>query len=181
MKIKVKMENAFEAIDSVLPNVPIEDLIFACIGTDRSTGDSLGPLVGTFLKAEGFNVYGTIDEPLHAMNLQCVLNKLPNDKIIIAVDACLGKVSSVGTIDVFDGPIFPGAGVDKRLPPVGNYGISGIVNTSGFMEYFVLQNTRLSFVMKMAQYIVDGLVKKYKHKNHEKCKVDLVAVSKEGY
>lgn len=33
----------------------------------------------------------------------------------------------------------------------------GIVNVGGFMEYFVLQNTRLSLVMRMAHVIADGL------------------------
>ncbi|MEK0397302.1 DUF1256 domain-containing protein, partial [Lactobacillus delbrueckii] len=36
------------------------ELVVVCIGTDRSTGDSLGPLTGTFLEETGlacFNVY----------------------------------------------------------------------------------------------------------------------------
>ncbi|MNT94758.1 hypothetical protein D3C72_2365110 [compost metagenome] len=49
----------------------------------------------------------------------------------------------------------PGAGVGKDLPPVGDYNIVGIVNVSGFMEYFVLQNTRLSLVYQLKNEIVD--------------------------
>jgi len=33
----------------------------------------------------------------------------------------------------------------------------GVVNVGGFMEYFVLQNTRLSLVMRMADVIAEGL------------------------
>lgn len=38
--------------------------VLACIGTDRATGDCLGPLVGTNLKRLGYTVVGTLDEPL---------------------------------------------------------------------------------------------------------------------
>ena len=43
--------------------------------------------------------------------------------------------------------------MNKNLPEVGEVHITGIVNVAGFMEYFVLQNTRLSIVMKMADII----------------------------
>ncbi|MNN53765.1 hypothetical protein D3C81_1685430 [compost metagenome] len=35
--------------------------------------------------------------------------------------------------------------------------ITGIVNVGGFMEYLVLQNTRLSLVMNMADVIARGI------------------------
>ena len=44
-------------------------ITIACIGTDRSTGDSLGPFVGDFLgtmKWENVNIIGSIEYPLHA-------------------------------------------------------------------------------------------------------------------
>ena len=79
------------------------------------------------------------------------------DSFIIAVDACLGKVKSVGTVQILPGPLKPGAGVNKNLPEVGDMHITGIVNVSGFMEFFVLQNTRLSLVLKMARTIADSI------------------------
>ena len=50
-----------------------EGVMFLCIGTDRSTGDSLGPLVGHKLRRQrlkGAAVIGTLDKPVHAMNLE---------------------------------------------------------------------------------------------------------------
>lgn len=136
-----------------------------CIGTDRSTGDALGPLVGARLEdtlANDVEVLGTLDEPVHAANLHEVLRRLEhapdaNRRTIIAVDACLGRSESVGYISVKPGPLHPGTGVHKHLPPVGHFHIMGVVNVGGFMEYFVLQNTRLSLVMRMAQVIAEGL------------------------
>ncbi|WP_276322275.1 DUF1256 domain-containing protein [Cohnella luojiensis] len=44
-----------------------DELTFLCIGTDRSTGDSLGPWVGTMLEEKGFTrVIGTLREPCDA-------------------------------------------------------------------------------------------------------------------
>lgn len=137
-----------------------QQLVIVCIGTDRSTGDSLGPLVGSRLQAllpdAGCPIYGTLDEPVHAVNLNDTLisiRQLYAKPFIIAIDACLGQLGSVGMISVGPGPLKPGAGVNKNLPEVGDIHITGIVNVGGFMEYFVLQNTRLSVVMKMAECI----------------------------
>ena len=49
-------------------------LIFLCIGSDRATGDCLGPLLGhklyQILRNSPYFVYGTLKEPVHAKNLQ---------------------------------------------------------------------------------------------------------------
>lgn len=144
---------------------PGQGVTVVCIGTDRSTGDALGPLVGTQLTRQpllGVRVLGTLDEPVHAANLQQVLTALAVDpgaarRVVIAVDACLGRTESVGYISVRPGALRPGTGVNKELPPVGDLHIMGVVNVGGFMEYFVLQNTRLSLVMRMAEVIARGL------------------------
>lgn len=130
-----------------------------CIGTDRSTGDSLGPMVGTFLTWAGFEgpVIGTLENPVHAGNLHSL--DLDSYGLVIAVDACLGTKQEVGLIMVKPGPLKPGLAVNKKLRPVGHLHIAGVVNVGGFMEYAVLQSTRLNTVMKMAQVIAAGLMK----------------------
>ncbi|RNB76663.1 spore protease YyaC [Brevibacillus panacihumi] len=142
-----------------------DEIVIVCIGTDRSTGDALGPLVGSKLyelPSQRLQVYGTLDEPVHAMNLNEKMEQIQDahpKSTIIAIDACLGQFSNVGNINVANGPLKPGAGVKKELPSVGTFHITGIVNVGGFMEYFVLQNTRLAVVMKMAEIIASGLSK----------------------
>jgi len=137
-------------------------LVVLCIGTDRSTGDSLGPLTGTKLRS--FNsyphIYGTLDEPIHATNLNDTVKSIQKNishPFIIAVDACLGRTESVGCVSLGRGPLKPGAAVHKDLPSVGDAYITGIVNVSGFMEHLVLQSTRLNLVMKMADTIAHAL------------------------
>ena len=140
-------------------------LVLLCIGTDRSTGDSLGPLVGSKIKGHlpsQVTVYGTLDQPIHAVNLEATIAEI-NERFtrpfIIAIDACLGRTESIGYISIKPGPLRPGTGVNKNLPEVGQMHIIGIVNVGGFMEYLVLQNTRLSLVMRMAEVISAGLIK----------------------
>lgn len=138
-------------------------LLILCIGTDRSTGDALGPLTGTCLGKiilPGTSVLGTLEEPVHAANLKATLRRIksyPDIPFIVALDACLGPLENVGTIAVSRGPLRPGAGVNKDLPPVGDLHITGTVNVGGFMEYFVLQNTRLGLVHRMAVTIARAL------------------------
>ena len=134
-----------------------------CIGTDRSTGDSLGPLVGDMLnkwKLPGVHIFGTLDEPVHAKNLEDVMTDvschLPY-AFMLAIDASLGILEHVGCIAVGHGPLKPGAGLKKELPPVGDMHITGVVNTGGFMDFLVLQSTRLSIVMRMADVIARGM------------------------
>jgi putative sporulation protein YyaC len=144
-------------------------LVIVCIGTDRSTGDSLGPLVGTFIREkliDKLTVYGTLDEPVHALNLRECLNNIKQIKnpLIIAVDASLGREKSVGDIIIGKGSLIPGIGVNKELPKIGDIFIKGIVNIdashfSNSFTHLILQNTRLGLVWKMANVIARGIEK----------------------
>lgn len=141
-----------------------DELVLLCIGTDRSTGDALGPLVGSRLtegpQAGGYTVLGTLDNPVHASNLADtleVVNQTFRNPFVVAVDASLGRVESVGLLTVGLGSLKPGAGVNKTLPAVGQVYVTGVVNVGGFMEYLVLQNTRLSLVVRMARIAAQGI------------------------
>ncbi len=146
-------------------------LVIVCVGTDRSTGDSLGPLIGTTLgknSLENITVYGCLDKPVHALNLEQfarLINEKHPDSVILAIDACLGKSDSIGYIAIKEGPLKPGIGVNKTLPEIGDYHLIGIVNVGGLMEYFVLQNTRLSLVMRMSDIIARSIMMGIKHLN----------------
>lgn len=154
------MHSMSEQIVSWFPKIP-KEYVIVCVGTDRSTGDALGPLTGTYLmdkKLKHMTVYGTLHDPVHATNLEdylSLINKQHKNAFIIAIDACLGKTSSVGQIIACEGALKPGAALNKPLPPVGDIHITGVVNISGFMEYSVLQNTRLSIVLEMAKKIAN--------------------------
>jgi putative sporulation protein YyaC len=148
-------------------NAKGREVILLCIGTDRSTGDSLGPLTGTKLKDKcipGLTVIGTLENPVHAENLEKTLNDIKNvyrHPFIIGLDACLGRLDSVGYITLTEGPLKPGTAVKKDLPEVGEIHLTGIVNINGFMQYMVLQNTRLNIVWQMSDAISNIFFRTY--------------------
>lgn len=151
---------SYELFSIVKQNRPI---IILCIGTDRSTGDCLGPLVGEklkFLKRKDVFLYGNLTTPIHAKNLSETLDEINlhyENPFILAVDACLGSIENVGKIFIEKGSLSPGAALNKNLPSVGNLSITGIVNVSGSLEFTILQNTRLSIVMQIANIISSGI------------------------
>lgn len=138
-------------------------IIFLCIGSDRSTGDSLGPLVGyklKFLNRSNFYIYGSLESPVHSKNLNLILQRINENfdtPFIIGVDACLGNFQNIGKVFIDKKPLLPGLAVNKALPPIGEMSITGIVNISGNFEFMVLQNTRLYTVMSLADSISKGI------------------------
>lgn len=71
------------------------DIVILCIGSDRATGDSLGPMVGHQLARiqKNFHLYGTLKNPVHAKNLEDALTFIElnhKNPFIIAIDASLG-------------------------------------------------------------------------------------------
>lgn len=138
-------------------------IIILCIGTDRSTGDSLGPIVGDklkFLIRNKVELYGNLQYPVHAKNITDVITEIHskyNNPFIIAIDACLGAIQNVGKIIIETKPLHPGSAMNKSLPQVGDLSITGIVNICGAMEFMVLQNTRLFTVMQLADTISRGV------------------------
>ena len=139
-------------------------IVFLCIGTDRATGDCLGPIIGYKLskikRNVNYFVYGTLEEPVHAKNLKTVVETIykdHKDAFIVAIDASLGQSSHVGYITLGEGPLNPGAGVNKDLPPVGDIYITGIVNFSGLLDHMLLQTTRLNLVMSLADQIFSAI------------------------
>ncbi|VEF49701.1 putative sporulation protein YyaC [Bacillus freudenreichii] len=120
-------------IIEILQNSASKDIIFLCIGSSRSTGDSLGPMVGSMLKEKGvsFHVFGTMDEPVHALNLNAALENIHNkfaDPLIFPIDASLGDASQVGEIYLMKGPLVPGRAANQTLHPIGEHHIRAVVN-----------------------------------------------------
>lgn len=168
INVKASDENASEKIANHLYRLiqaskkKYKEIILLCIGTDRSSGDSYGPLLGTLLTEQGIEnikVVGTLHNPVHAKNLSEAMKSIDVDNsLIIAVDASLG--SEVGRITVTNGHMVPGKGVDKDLGKVGDISITGNVNYSVLaqdMNFKVLFSTRLATVWDLAQVTVSAV------------------------
>lgn len=135
-----------------------KEIIYLCIGTDRSTGDSLGPLVGSLLEERGVaGVMGTLRIPCDANTLPRLAPTLPDDAIIVAIDACLGRAESVGLFLASRGPLVPARSVNGGFGAIGTYSIAGVVNENSLKPYWTLQSTSLYRVMRMAGEIADAI------------------------
>jgi len=136
----------------------LDELVFLCIGTDRSTGDSLGPWVGTLLEERGFSsVVGTLRNPCDALTLPKLVPALPADRQIVAIDACLGREESVGSYLVKRGPLLPARSMGGGIGAVGHYSVAGVVNANSLKPYWTLQSTSLYLVMEMAKAMADAI------------------------
>ncbi|USB32610.1 spore protease YyaC [Paenibacillus sp. YPG26] len=135
-----------------------EKITFLCIGTDRSSGDALGPLTGSRLIQYGFtHVIGTLERPCDSSNFNDCLKAIPTDHQVVAIDACLGTSSSVGHYILARQPLLPAQSVGGNLPPVGDYSVAAIVNVKGPKPYSSLQMASLYQVMGMAEEIAGAV------------------------
>ena len=101
-------------------------------------------------------------DPVHALNLEKssrLIGQLHPHALVIAIDASLGQKKHLGYVTIGNGALYPGAGVQKNLPPVGDIHITGIVNIAGMLEHLTLQTTRLSTVVALADVIAGGILK----------------------
>gem|GEM_PF-299145 len=127
-------------------------VLFLCIGTDRSSGDAYGPLVGTLLAEAGFPlVAGTLDCPFDADRLAGPGVAIPDGVTVVAVDACLGQPMSVGAYLTAEGPLRPAEAVRGAYGAFGHYSVAGVVNKTGPRPYAALQAASLGLVLRMAR------------------------------
>ncbi|MEH7417575.1 spore protease YyaC [Neobacillus drentensis] len=151
-----KIEKLADKLTEVLSNTQ-KEVIFLGVGSDRSTGDSFGPMVGSMLKKKEipFPIYGTIEEPVHALNLKKILQEITlqhNGPFIVGIDACLGDESQIGLIILNEGSFIPGNALNKRLPSVGDFHMKAIVNyLDPISPVQSLSSTRLHTVIKLAE------------------------------
>ena len=152
-----------------------------CIGTDKSTGDSYGPLVGYLLSKYTlyeFDLYGTLHDPVHALTLEKAIQQINlEETLVIAIDSSVGYSEYVGYIGVKYGAITPGSGVGKKLPSIGDIAISGIVAISGLAPLLMLQSASLGMVYTMAEKTTHAITYSLYKQQIEKRKLIAVGIS----
>jgi putative sporulation protein YyaC len=141
--------------------------VIICVGSDLAVGDSLGPLIGSqlldLLKGKAY-VYGTLQNPITAKEIETVsktINSLHPKSKILVVDAALGDINDVGLIKILDSGISPGKGVGKTLNVIGDVSIISIVSSCEHVNG-LYNDVRLSFVKKVSNVIVKGILEYFK-------------------
>ncbi|MBD8004329.1 spore protease YyaC [Bacillus norwichensis] len=152
-----------DMISEILNISTSKDVIFLCVGSSRSIGDSLGPTVGTLLKEKEvpFHVLGTLDSPVHGLNLNSTMKKIQNEftsPLVIPIDASLGDSSQVGKVHLINGPLIPGRATNKSLPPIGDYHLRAVVNElDPLMPVKSLNGAKAEVVEQLAMLITKVL------------------------
>lgn len=119
--------------------------VFVCVGTPKVIGDSLGPLVGSIISGEipGLPLYGTLANPVHALNLEAVLREtqtLYPHATLIGIDSSLSTQARVGYICLHHGKLQPGRAVHGCLPSFGDYKLYGNIGDSEADSQRILQH-----------------------------------------
>lgn len=147
-----------------LKTIISKDTVFFCIGTDKVIFDSLGPLVGHKLKLINphLNVYGTLKDPITAINITDRINEINNkhnDSQIVAIDASICKSGkyTINSVILENDSVQPGKGLGRNLPKIGDYKIIGVVDTDNNPDMF-RKNIRLYNVILLADFISDSII-----------------------
>ena len=173
MTLKEEMYNNFicdfsKVLREKIQDIEITKLIFLCIGTDRITGDSYGPLVGYKLKHlfrddKNIKVIGDLDSIVTASNIEKIIESINNTydtAFIIAIDAAISNKNNIGKIIVSDKKMNVGSGLNKQKIYIGDVSIKGIVAKDlkrPQYNFRVLQNTSLGLVMNIAECTAYGI------------------------
>lgn len=132
------------------------DIIIACIGTTSVVGDSLGPRVGDLLIKDNINayVYGTYLRPITAKTIQdynTFIKKYHPNSLVIAVDACLGKESNIGTIHYVKNAITPGKALNDNAFGFGDCGFLAVVGKHTSSPITELSSVSEKYIQKLAE------------------------------
>ena len=154
------MDTVTKSIARFLTFNPYRPVVL-CIGTDLVIGDAFGPLVGELLRkkydARCF-VYGTLDAPVTALNLdryiRLIRSSHKNSKII-AVDSALGKSEDIGKISYREGSIKPGLATGKKLSAVGDFSV--VMTVGDITKPNALSSVRLGFIYRSADKVASAL------------------------
>ena len=146
-----------DVLNKLLEEVPQNaEISYACIGTNEDIGDSIGPFVGSILSSKGFQVYGTINKPMHASTMQDFIDEIENDNsdYIISIDACLASPdNNLYDIKARSGGIKPGSAVGRNFPEIGDIGIIAVT-----IENIYFKKCNLGKVIALATDIADTII-----------------------
>lgn len=149
-------------------NREFSNVIFLCIGTDRITGDSFGPLVGynlrrLFSNNDSVEIIGDLNNLVCSTNINETINDINrrySSPFIVAIDSAISAENNPGTIIVSDKGVTLGSGLNRKVADIGDMSIKGVVATNLNNPRFnmkMLQNVRLNLVVGMADIVSRGI------------------------
>lgn len=128
-----------------------------CIGHPGIAGDSVGPLVGSLLSTYNLdvNIIGSIDDPVIVSTYRKQLSKIRKGAFVVVVDATVGE--KIGTYEITNSPIIPGAALQHKLHAIGDLSIRCYTCKSISTILHVKQWESLLLAHKVTTRLVDLL------------------------
>lgn len=138
----------------------MDNNIYVCVGTPNTNFDSIGPRVGSKLKDLGYEVYGTMENPIHGTNVRRIwdekIKHIDKNKII-GIDAALSlKPNSVGTVLLRKRGIKPRAAIDSSHADIeiGRRSIVGVIGQDlNSIQYDIDAEEVASKIVNVIQFI----------------------------
>lgn len=121
-------------------NVDKKEIVFVCIGTNEVLGDSIGPMVGSYLKPKIGEKKVVGDLKNNICSQKDLMNYYPKikNKFVIAIDSALASKELAGEIFISNHPIVLGLGIHKNKGFIGDISIkAGISDLENIDEKFV--------------------------------------------
>lgn len=135
-----------------------ETVIF-CIGSDRISGDRLGPEVGSLLRYK-YNVpcyvYGVEGTPVNGVNLPEYRRMAAQNHpcaFTLAVDAAVGERSDLGKIKFRRGGVKAGGALGEGHAPLGDVSVMGVVAVKSDSVMTSLLEAPFALVESLAEKI----------------------------
>ena len=144
------------------------EILILCIGDSNLIGDSLGPLIGSFINKNNIignnsniKVLGTLEKPIGYNDLIKIMQHIDDSKedysTIITIDSALGSSKNVGKILIDNSILCAGKGVNVGENLIGDISIRGIVgknNNDAKKNIKELANVSTNLIENMACKII---------------------------
>lgn len=163
------INNFTRTICNLTTNKVYSSIVFLCIGTDRITGDSFGPIVGYKLKqlfrnAKNVEVMGDLENIVCDINIENTIDDICrkySNPFIVSIDSALScNRENIGKIIVGKGGVIIGSSMGRTKYIIGDMSIKGVIARdlhNSRQNFRLLQNIRLNSVMQMADIVANGI------------------------
>lgn len=147
----------------------MNNILFLCIGDSNIVGDSLGPLIGSFIQRNkdtiqtsmNIEVIGTMDFPINYITINNIINNPKENTFIIIIDSALGSESNIGKIIIDEDRLCAGQGVNKGKYLSGDITIRGVVgknHNNANLNTIELKNVSSIQIENMAYNIISTII-----------------------
>lgn len=144
------------------------EIVFLCVGTNKITGDMIGPIVGQKLKdnlkQENVKIYGDMINTLNLKNASKIIKKVKAkylNPFYITIDTALGKENMINKIIIGKGKIEIGKAIRDGIEFFSHINIKVVVgkyDESSENNMKTLENVNSDSIIYLSNIITNGIL-----------------------